>query len=105
MKIRRMERDQEMEKDCVAAHGMAQFLKERMMDVSDIYSTHVCDKCGFFAQKVKKKNVYMCKQCENETEISKINLPYACKLLFQELMAMMIAPRIITQKDKYMDIV
>ena len=34
-----------MERDAVIAHGMAKFLKERLMDCSDAYSTYVCGIC------------------------------------------------------------
>jgi DNA-directed RNA polymerase III subunit RPC2 len=42
----------------------------------------VCDNCGFIASSSKE-----CKKCGNE-KISKVNMPYAAKLLFQELNAM-----------------
>ncbi len=42
------------------------------------------------------KNIYLCKQCDNYTDFSKVNIPYAFKLLMQELITMNIAPRIIT---------
>ena len=35
-----------MEKDSMVAHGMGQFLKERMMETSDISKVYVCDDCG-----------------------------------------------------------
>jgi DNA-directed RNA polymerase II subunit RPB2 len=89
----------EMERDCMLSHGLAQFLKERLMDTSDLYSCYVCDKCGFIATKMKNKEVHMCQACNNTTEISKIVVPYAFKLMIQELMCMNIAPRIRVNKD------
>lgn len=78
----------------MASHGMGQFLKERMMETSDISMVYVCDECGLFASKVIDKNYYICKSCQNTTRISSVVIPYACKLLFHELMAVNILPRI-----------
>jgi DNA-directed RNA polymerase II subunit RPB2 len=91
----------EMEKDAIVAHGMGQFLKERMMETSDITKIYVCDDCGLFAAKVIDKDYYTCKACHNSTRISAVVIPYACKLLFQELMAVNILPRIRTEKSVY----
>ena len=88
----------EMERDCMLAHGTSSFLKERLFDSSDPYRIHVCDTCGLFAVANKNLNIFECKSCKNNTEISEINIPFSCKLFFQEIMSMNIAPRIITQK-------
>jgi len=100
----------EMERDCVIAHGLSQFLKERMLETADQYYASICDICGFFAQRVKNRNslqyitsrdTYMCPNCKNSTDISKICIPYACKILFQELMGMNIAVKIRTRTNKF----
>lgn len=99
-----------MERDCCIAHSMTRFLKERMLDTADAYITHVCGECGLFAQRTIRKDnkaytthqdIYMCPSCNNKTNISKIRIPYAFKLLIQEMMAMNIAPRIRTKKNSY----
>jgi len=97
----------EMERDALIAHGIAKFLHEKMMYNSDAYATYVCDICGLFAQRAPRPgiksepsntDIYYCPSCNNSSKISKIMIPYAFKLLLQELMAMSIAPRIRTKK-------
>ena len=93
----------EMEKDAMVAHGMSQFIKERLMETSDISKVHVCDECGMFASKVIDKDYYRCKGCHNSTKISAVVIPHACKLLFQELTSVNILPRIRTERSIYSD--
>jgi DNA-directed RNA polymerase beta subunit len=89
----------EMERDAICAHGASQFLKERMVDNSDIYTAYVCDICGLFAHKVPEKKYYTCRSCQNTTKISKIIIPYAFKLFMQELRSINILGRIRTSKS------
>jgi len=90
----------EMERDAMIAHGCSQFLKERLVDTSDIYNIEVCNKCGIIATKMINKDVYYCMTC-NGTEISKVTVPYAFKLLIQELMAINILPKIVPEINEF----
>ena len=83
----------EMERDCMIAHGSSHFLYERMIKLSDDFSVFICDKCGLIVSANKLKNQYECKNCNNYSNIHKVNIPYSCKLLMQELETMSIAPR------------
>lgn len=95
----------EMERDCTVSHGASRLTRERLYDSSDAFSVHVCRKCGAIAAyndgKGKKvidsiPEIYKCRSCENSSDFAYVELPYACKLLFQELITMNIAPRIMT---------
>ncbi len=95
----------EMEKDGLLAHGMSRFCRERLYDVSDKYSVHVCKKCGLIAQyndkgfTVHKTNytVHMCGTCGNTTDFAYVEIPYAFKLLAQELQTINCVPRLLTE--------
>lgn len=86
----------EMEVEVHWAHGINQFLKERMMECSDNYRIHVCKQCGFQAIVNPEKNIYNCKNCKNITNFSEIRIPYSAKLLFQEIGTMGIGTKFIT---------
>jgi DNA-directed RNA polymerase beta subunit len=86
----------EMERDAMISHGAARFTRGRMYDASDKYSVHICKKCGLVASYNDKLHIHQCRTCDNRTDFSYVEIPYACKLLFQELTTMNVAPRVMT---------
>ena len=68
--------------NCMISHGVSRFLRERLFDVSDYFEIYVCQHCGTTPHYHKECNV-----CKSKA-IHKVPLPFACKLLFQELTAM-----------------
>lgn len=100
----------EMERDCIISHGLARFLKERLVETADVYVCYTCAECGLFAQRMLRRDnkeystandTYWCPACKNKTNINKIKIPYAFKLLLQELMSMSIAPRIRVKNNAF----
>ena len=97
----------EMERDVMIAHGMSRFCRERLYDVSDKYSVHVCRKCGMVASfndgnknRMYANNdftIHLCKTCDNKTDFAKVEIPYAYKLMSQELQTINVVPRLITE--------
>lgn len=86
----------EMETACQIAHGNASFLKERMLDCSDKYMFYLCDKCGMIAIANRIKNIFECRHCDNDKAFSKVHVPYATKLMLQEVNSMGIAMKMFT---------
>jgi len=86
-----------MEVWCMESHGGSFLLREKTFLLSDMYKIYICDHCGLFSNFNPRKTVNTCKICDN-SDFSQIEIPYACKLLFQELMAMGIAPRMFPKK-------
>lgn len=68
--------------NCMISHGVSRFLTERLFDMSDKFTVPVCSQCGAIPNTMDS-----CHHCES-LQIRRTPLPYACKLLFQELGAM-----------------
>jgi len=109
----------EMDRDCLVAHGMSSFIKESMMVRGDEYSMAICNKTGCIAVYNESSNIFLSPMADgpikfagnlvddlNVINISKfgrdfsiVSVPYAFKLLMQELQAMNVQMRIITEDN------
>lgn len=88
----------EMERDCGVAHGASSVLHERMMISSDAYNAPICEDCGLIGTAIKDQdNERMCHMCKGK-KIRIVQMPYAGKLMMQELMSMGISPKIILKQ-------
>jgi DNA-directed RNA polymerase II subunit RPB2 len=88
----------EMEVECLWAYGNSSFLKEKFQDNADNYRIFVCQKCGMMANVNPDMSKYKCNQCKNNTHFSQIRVPYAFKLMIQEIETMSIGTRFIPSK-------
>jgi DNA-directed RNA polymerase III subunit RPC2 len=79
----------EMERDCLIGYGAASLIQERLMISSDVFSAIVCEKCGYIGSD------QWCQYCKSGLQLATVKMPYACKLLFQELQAMNIRPKLL----------
>ncbi|OLY85630.1 DNA-directed RNA polymerase III subunit RPC2 [Smittium mucronatum] len=82
----------EMERDCLIGYGASMLLLERLLYSSDVFQIFVCEVCGYMGYKG------WCQYCKSSKLVSPINIPYAAKLLFQELQAMNIMPKLILEE-------
>ena len=78
----------EMERDCLIGYGASNRIMERLMISSDAFTANVCEQCGLLGYEG------WCQRCRSGDKVSSIRMPYACKLLFQELQSMNIATRL-----------
>ena len=63
-------------------------LQERLMISSDAFNADVCSHCGLLG------SAGWCQFCRSGEHMAVVRLPYAAKLLFQELQAMNIICRL-----------
>ena len=109
----------EMERDGIVSHGMAHFLSESFLERCDVYQMAVCDNTGMIAIYNEQENIFMSPQLDGPVKFyttmdNKLNvdqmsrygrsfsilrIPYSFKLLMQELQAMNVQFRIITEKN------
>jgi DNA-directed RNA polymerase III subunit RPC2 len=78
----------EMERDCLIGYGASNLLLERLMISSDAFPVEVCGNCGLMGYSG------WCQYCKSSEQVTMLRIPYACKLLFQELQSMNILPRL-----------
>jgi len=100
----------EMERDTFITYGSANVIMDRLFLNSDAYETVLCGKCGLFAEPARPKNKEIkgmtiraekpyCRNCDTHEGIHVVRIPYACKLVIQEMYAMSIAVRLRVSKD------
>lgn len=78
----------EMERDCMVGYGAAMLLNERLLISSDVFCVDVCTECGYLGWKGQ------CHFCKRSGTVSSVNVPYAFKLLMQEMLGMGISVRL-----------
>lgn len=78
----------EMERDCLIAYGTSQLLLERLMTSSDRHEIDVCETCGFMGY------LNWCQRCKSSRSVVKMAIPYAAKLLIQELLSMNVTAKL-----------
>ncbi len=75
----------EMERDAMLGYGSTAFLKDRLMYVADVYIMPLCPTCGVITGP-DAPHSHMCKTCGSRMQ--SVRIPYATKILLQELHAM-----------------
>ena len=111
----------EMERDAILGHGIADFMRESLMKRADGYETFICNGCGTIPIYNEREKLYICPSCDGPVRyigssaanleilppnkrsvasFSKVEIPYAFKLLDQELNTFLnMGLRVLTEKD------
>lgn len=84
----------EMERDCLIGYGSSMLLLERLMVSSDQFEVHVCTHCGLMGYYDSRIGRAVCPSTKTSEHMVRMKLPYAAKLLFQELQSMNVIPRL-----------
>jgi DNA-directed RNA polymerase III subunit RPC2 len=83
-----------MERDCLIAYGASMLLLERLMISSDEFTVWVDKKSGLLGYWDANRSAPVSPMDGTSENMASIKIPYACKLLFQELQSMNIVPRL-----------
>jgi DNA-directed RNA polymerase III subunit RPC2 len=75
-----------------AGYGASMLLLERLMISSDQFEVQVCTHCGLMGYQ-RHDGVLVCPSTRSSEHMAGLKLPYAAKLLFQELTAVSAAGR------------
>jgi DNA-directed RNA polymerase subunit B len=84
----------EMERDSLVGHGAAMLTRDRLLEASDSYILYVCNICGHISWYNRRKGAYECPIHGTEGDVKPVKVPYAFKLLLQELISMAVKPEI-----------
>ncbi len=89
----------EMERDCLIAHGVAQLLKFKLTDDSDIFEVFVSKQKQTVIAANPDMGVYQCgtENVYGEDDVCKMHLPYAMNLFRNELRTSMIDVKLIME--------
>ncbi len=74
----------EMEKDVLCVHGSSRFLREKFFNHSDGYTEYIC-RCGRAAIVNHDNQIYKCKFCKDNADITAIPTSWSSKLAMQEI--------------------
>jgi len=88
----------EMENNAIIAHGLSSFIKESMMERSDKYPFFIDNNTNSIVGMNPKHGVY-----NDVKNYSQVHLPYAFKLLSQELQTMSIGMKLLTTEEEKND--
>jgi len=112
----------EMERDALIANGMSHFLSESFLKRGDEYYMAVCNKTGMIAIYNETQNIFLSPLADGPIQFAEgkekdsfgmriknisrfgrsfsiVHIPYSLKLLIQELQAMNVVTRIITDEN------
>jgi DNA-directed RNA polymerase beta subunit len=99
----------EMEKDGLLSHGATSNLIDRLLLSSDAFDASVCNTCGSMAEpqapeKQALTNILhrtpYCRLCKSHDNIHAVKIPYAIKLLNQELAACHVQMKFTVEPEK-----
>jgi hypothetical protein len=89
-----------MERDVLCSHGVSRFLREKFFNHSDSYTEYIC-RCGKPAIVNHRENIYKCRYCKDNADITAIPTSWTSKLFCQEMQSCNVGIRRIPRPFTY----